>query len=124
MTVGWVVDTTPGSNVTTYDRDVPPLVAGGTSVPIAINNNAAPQVVGYASTAGGDQHAFIWTYGDAAATDLTAYAADLGAANLAGWVFQYADSINNYGEIAGYGTSERRQPRLRLVELRHLARRC
>ena len=49
------------------------------------------------------QHAFIWTYGAAAATDLNTYAASLDAANLTGWVFTEADSVNNNGEIVGYG---------------------
>ena len=104
--VGWVVDTTLGSNATTYDRDVPPIVTSGTDVPMGLNNNASPMVVGYASTGsdGSGKHASIWTYGAATSTDLNTYAAGLGAANLTGWVFQEADSINNGGEIVGYGT--------------------
>ena len=34
------------------------------------------------------QDALIWTYGAATAADLNTYAAGLGAANLAGWVFR------------------------------------
>ena len=102
--VGWVLDTAPGSNTVTYDQDVPPIAAGGTDVPMAPNNNAAPLVVGYASTSSGAQHAFVWEYGTATATDLNSYAASLGATNLSGWVFTEADSVNNNGEIVGYGT--------------------
>jgi probable HAF family extracellular repeat protein len=102
--VGWVLDTAPGSNTVTYDQDVPAIVSGGTDVPMALNNNAAPLIVGYASTSSGAQHAFVWTYGAATSTDLNTYAASLGATNLTGWVFTEADSINNNGEIVGYGT--------------------
>ena len=69
-----------------------------------LNNNATPQVVGYGSTASGGTDALIWTYGAATAADLNTYAAGLGAANLAGWDFQYADGVNNNGEVVGYGT--------------------
>ena len=103
--VGWVVDTTAGSNVTTYDRDVPPIVSGGTDVPIALNNNAAPMIVGYASTS---RTAAASTPSSgprpATTTDLNTYAANLNATNLTGWVFQEADSLNNNGEVVGYGT--------------------
>ena len=102
---GWVDDTTAGSNATTYDQDIPSLVAGQASFPTALNNIATPQVVGYANAVGGGTHAFIWTFGAATATDLNAYASGLpGITGLSGWTFNYADGINKNGEIVGFGT--------------------
>ena len=108
---GWVDDTVAGSRITAYDRDVPAVAAGGTSVPRALNNSPSPTIVGFGFPTQADaiaddtanQRALIWTYGSSTATDLTAYAASLVDANLSGWVFTDADSINNNGEIAGYG---------------------
>ena len=115
-TNAWVVNTTVGSNVTTYDKDIPAPTGTLTSFGAAIDNNTTPQVVGFSYTnshteydngnpytAYTDPEATIWNYGDATATTLNAYAASLGASNLSGWYFTNADSINNNKEVVGYG---------------------
>ena len=63
-------------------------------------------MVGYAYTNGTatDEQAFIWTYGAASSTSLYNYASGLSATNLSGWNFQYAEGVNNSGEVVGYGT--------------------
>ena len=35
---------------------------------------------------------------------MNTYASGLGAANLSGWNFEYAEGINNNGEVVGWGT--------------------
>jgi probable HAF family extracellular repeat protein len=107
----WVVDTSTVGGVATasYDREVPALTAEGLSYAYgaAINNTATPRVVGYSyatGVGGTGAEAFIWTYGSSTSTDLNTYAANLNAANLSGWNFQYAEGINNKGEVVGYGT--------------------
>jgi hypothetical protein len=99
----WIDQTTVGSTTTTFLKDIP-LITGATSnIGSAMNNNAVPQITGTAVTGSGNR-AYIWNYGDAAATDLNTYATGLGAANLTGWTFTHADGINNNKEIVGYGT--------------------
>ena len=92
-----------------YDKEVPALTAEGLSYAYAaaIDNAATPQVVGYSyatGVGGSGAEAFIWTYGSSTSTDLYTYAANLNAANLSGWDFQYAEGVNNNGEVVGYGT--------------------
>ena len=110
------MNTTVGSNVTAYDKDIPAPAGALTSFGAAVNNNTTPQVVGFSytnshidypngneTTEYTDPEATIWNYGDATATTLNAYAASLGASNLSGWYFTNADSINNNKEVVGYG---------------------
>ena len=106
----WIDDTSMvgGVAAAAYDREVPALTGEGLSYAYAaaINNAATPQVVGYSYQNGliTDEKAFIWTYGSSTSTDLSTYAANLNAANLSGWDFQYAEGVNNNGEVVGYGT--------------------
>ena len=100
---GWWIPTAR-SNVTTYDRSIPPQVAGGTSFGCALNNNATPHVVGYGSTASGGTDALIWTYGAATAADLNTYAAGLVAATWPAGTSSMPTAFNNNGEVVGYGT--------------------
>jgi hypothetical protein len=107
----WVSDTTTtgGQATSAFDQYIPALPGNVTSFGAAINNAATPAVVGYscASISGGsgvNPTALVWTYGAATSQTVSAYATGLGASNLSGWTFQYAEGINNGGEIVGWGT--------------------
>ncbi len=59
--------------------------------------NDSGEVVGVADTAHGESHSFIFSHGGM--TDLSLLAPVVAA----GWTDLYASSINNNGQIAGYG---------------------
>ena len=74
---------------------------GGPGDQFAINNAANPMAVG-----GNGTTAYVYTDSGSmtwSSQTLAAYAAGLGATNAGSWTFQWADGINNNGEIAGFG---------------------
>jgi probable HAF family extracellular repeat protein len=71
-------------------------LGGTTSQANGINNYG--QIVGYAYTTGGVQHAAIWTNSNTAAIDLNGL-----IPTNSGWVLEAATAVNDSGEIVGYG---------------------
>ena len=74
----------------------------------ALGLNADGAVVGFAETGTGDQHAFL--YAEGALTDL-----NTPAVSATGWILRSAKSINDSGQIVGFGTY-RDQSRAFLLE--------
>ena len=71
---------------------------GGNDLSSATGVNAANQVVGN-SNSSDSEHAFLWTEADGM-LDLNSLTDATGAA----WILRYAQSINDHGQIVGWGT--------------------
>lgn len=71
---------------------------GGNDLSSAFGVNAANEVVGNSNSADSD-HAFLWTEADGM-RDLNTLTDQTGAA----WILRYAQSINDQGQIVGWGT--------------------
>jgi len=76
---------------------------GGTHA-IAYDINAAAQVVGYSELANGDEHAFLWHDDNGNGQSDPGEMKDLNTLTTTpGWTLQEARSINDGGQIVGYG---------------------
>ena len=109
LAASWVVDTSTvgGVATATYDQDVPAL-AGGQPTLCGRDQQRRHPASGrlrlrdrHRRT---DEQAFIWTYGSSDFDQLVHLRRGSGATNLSGWDFQYAEGVNNNGEVVGYGT--------------------
>ena len=128
---GWVDDTVAGSRITAYDRDVPAVAAGGTSVPRALNNSPSPTIVGFGFPTQADaiaddtanQRALIWTYGSFDRDRLDRLCGESGRRQPVGLGLYRRRQHQQQRGNRGLRDAQRRQSLLRPVELLHARRR-